>query len=105
MKQAQDEVKRAESNHQIAHLSYERLAGVAKTRVGLVAQQEVDDAQARIWPRRLKSRLRNRVLRRPFNRSMSRRQSQGLSNDVRLYESHGTFLGCDHKALCEHRIP
>jgi RND family efflux transporter MFP subunit len=45
--QAQEEVKRAESGHQIAHLSYERLAGVMKSRPGLVAQQEVDDAQAR----------------------------------------------------------
>jgi RND family efflux transporter MFP subunit len=40
-------VRRAESNHQIAHLAYERLAGVAKTRPGLVAQQEVDDAQGK----------------------------------------------------------
>lgn len=45
--QAEDEVRRAESNHQIAHLSYERIAGVIKTRPGLVAQQEVDNAQAR----------------------------------------------------------
>jgi RND family efflux transporter MFP subunit len=45
--QAQEEVRRAESGHQIAHLSYERLAGVMKSRPGLVAQQEVDDAQAR----------------------------------------------------------
>ncbi len=45
--QAQDEVRRAESNHQMVHLSYERLAGVVKTRPGLVAQQEVDDAQGK----------------------------------------------------------
>jgi multidrug efflux pump subunit AcrA (membrane-fusion protein) len=45
--QARDEVKRAESNYQIAHLSFSRLDGVMKSRPGLVAQQEVDDAQAR----------------------------------------------------------
>jgi RND family efflux transporter MFP subunit len=45
--QAAEEVKRAESGHQIAHLSFERLDGVMKARPGLVAQQEVDDAQAR----------------------------------------------------------
>ena len=45
--QARDEVKRAESGYQIAHLSYERLAGVVKSRPGLVAQQEVDDAHAK----------------------------------------------------------
>src|SRR5689334_16754961 len=45
--QAQDEVRRAESAHQMAHLSYERLASVIKNRPGLVAQQEVDDAQSK----------------------------------------------------------
>lgn len=45
--QAQDEVRRAESNHQIANLSFERLNSVLKSRPGLVAQQEVDDAQAK----------------------------------------------------------
>ena len=45
--QARDEVKRAESGYQIAHLSYDRLASVMKSRPGLVAQQEVDDAHAR----------------------------------------------------------
>jgi RND family efflux transporter MFP subunit len=44
---ARDEVHRAESSHDIAHLSYERLAGVVKERPGLVAQQEIDDAHSR----------------------------------------------------------
>jgi RND family efflux transporter MFP subunit len=45
--QATDEIKRAQSGYQIAHLSYQRLAGVMKSQPGLVAQQEVDDAQAK----------------------------------------------------------
>jgi RND family efflux transporter MFP subunit len=45
--QARDEVERVESNYQIAHLSYQRLFGVANTRPGLVAQQEVDDSQSK----------------------------------------------------------
>jgi RND family efflux transporter MFP subunit len=45
--QAQDEVRRAESGHQMAHLNYDRLAAVMKTRPGLIAQQEVDDAQSK----------------------------------------------------------
>jgi RND family efflux transporter MFP subunit len=45
--QARDEVRRAESNYQIAHISFQRLDGVMKSRPGLVAQQEVDDAQAK----------------------------------------------------------
>jgi RND family efflux transporter MFP subunit len=45
--QASDEIRRAQSNYQIANLSYTRLAGVMKSQPGLVAQQEVDDAQAK----------------------------------------------------------
>jgi RND family efflux transporter MFP subunit len=44
---AQDELRRAESSYQMMHLTYTRLAGVEKTRPGLVAQQEIDDAQSR----------------------------------------------------------
>src|SRR5579859_2655119 len=36
---AKDEQQRAESAHEIAHLSFERLSGVAKTKPGLIAQQ------------------------------------------------------------------
>ncbi len=42
-----DEVRRSDSAHQLAHLSYQRLAGVVKERPGLVAQQEIDDSQTR----------------------------------------------------------
>ncbi len=42
-----DEIHRAESAHEIAHLSYQRLAGVVKERPGLLAQQEIDDARSR----------------------------------------------------------
>jgi RND family efflux transporter MFP subunit len=42
-----DEIRRAESTHEIAHLSYQRLAGVVKERPGLIAQQEIDDAHGR----------------------------------------------------------
>ncbi len=44
---AKDELQRAESSHRIAHLSYTRLAEVAKQREGLIAQQEIDDAQSK----------------------------------------------------------
>jgi RND family efflux transporter MFP subunit len=44
---AQQEFRRAQVNYQIAHLSFERLAQVNKTQPGLVAQQEVDDAQSK----------------------------------------------------------
>jgi RND family efflux transporter MFP subunit len=44
---AQEELQRAQSAHDMAHLSYKRLSGVMKARPGLVAQQEVDDAHSK----------------------------------------------------------
>ena len=44
---ARNELQRAESNHQFAHLAYTRLAEVDKTKPGLVAQQEIDDAHGK----------------------------------------------------------
>lgn len=44
---ARDELQRAEQSRSIAHLSYSRLADVAKQKAGLVAQQEIDDAQSK----------------------------------------------------------
>lgn len=44
---ASHEVERVKAQHNVAHLQYERLASVAKTKPGLVAQQEVDEAQGR----------------------------------------------------------
>lgn len=47
LQRATDEIRRAESAYQMAHLTYTRLEGVMKDQPGLIAQQEVDDAQAR----------------------------------------------------------
>ncbi len=44
---AKSDVARANAQHQILHLQYQRLKGVSETKSGLVAQQEVDDAQGR----------------------------------------------------------
>jgi RND family efflux transporter MFP subunit len=44
---AQDEVKRAVSAYEMTHLTYTRLSTVAEKQPGLVAQQEIDDAQSR----------------------------------------------------------
>jgi RND family efflux transporter MFP subunit len=44
---ARDELQRSESAHQVAHLSYTRLSDVAKRKAGLIAQQEIDDAQSK----------------------------------------------------------
>ena len=44
---AQDDIQRSQSSHRIAHLTYERLAGVAKNEPGMIAQQELDAAQSK----------------------------------------------------------
>lgn len=44
VERAQHDLARAEADYTVAHLSYTRLDSVIKTRPGLVAQQEVDNA-------------------------------------------------------------
>jgi RND family efflux transporter MFP subunit len=44
---AQGDLERARSTHNAAHSAYARLSDAAKTRQGLVAQQELDDSQAK----------------------------------------------------------
>jgi RND family efflux transporter MFP subunit len=44
---AKGDLQREESAHMIAHLSFTRLSDVAKQRTGLIAQQEIDDAQSK----------------------------------------------------------
>ena len=44
---AADELQRAQSAHDIAHLSFDRLSGVSQKRPGLIAQQEIDDARSK----------------------------------------------------------
>lgn len=45
--QSQHELKRAQANYTLAHLTYTRVEGVMKTRPELIAQQDVDDAQGK----------------------------------------------------------
>src|ERR1017187_4225812 len=44
---AEHELGRVQANRDVVHLQYDRLNGVAKSKPGLVAQQEVDDAQGK----------------------------------------------------------
>lgn len=44
---AREELQRMQAAHEMNHLSFTRLEQVAKTRPGLVAQQEIDDARSR----------------------------------------------------------
>src|SRR6516225_7883718 len=45
--QAQHQLKRAQADYTVAHLTCTRLQGVMKTRPELIAQQDVDDAQGK----------------------------------------------------------
>lgn len=47
IERAQHEVQRAESTHGALHADYQRLADTSKAQPGLIAQQELDDAQAK----------------------------------------------------------
>jgi RND family efflux transporter MFP subunit len=47
IRRAQGDVERAKSGHAAAHAMYDRLYQASQQKPGLVAQQEVDDAQAR----------------------------------------------------------
>ncbi|MEZ5404204.1 MAG: efflux RND transporter periplasmic adaptor subunit [Bryobacteraceae bacterium] len=47
VKRAREDIRRAETAHEIAHLNFTRLQSVAKSRPGLVAQHEIDTAQNR----------------------------------------------------------
>lgn len=47
IRRAQGDVERARSTHAAAHTAYTRLKQAADSRAGLVAQQEVDDVQAK----------------------------------------------------------
>lgn len=47
IRRMEGEVQRAQSTHSAAHAAYGRLKQAADSRAGLVAQQEVDDAQAK----------------------------------------------------------
>jgi RND family efflux transporter MFP subunit len=47
IRRAQSDVNRAQSAHAAAHSGYARLKQAADARAGLVAQQEIDDAQAK----------------------------------------------------------
>jgi len=47
IRRAQSDVERAQSTHAAAHSAYQRLKQAADSRAGLVAQQEVDDSQAK----------------------------------------------------------
>lgn len=44
---AEHEIGRLKAQHNVAHLQFSRLKGVAETKPGLVAQQEIDDAQGK----------------------------------------------------------
>jgi RND family efflux transporter MFP subunit len=47
VKLAEHELGRVEAQHNVLHLQFDRLNSVAKSKPGLVAQQEVDDAQGK----------------------------------------------------------
>jgi RND family efflux transporter MFP subunit len=81
---AEHGLNRVQAQHQVLHLQYERLHGVAETQPGLVAQQEVDDAQgkdlaAEAQVEEAKSTLE--AARSQFQEAQARRQRDGVLFD------------------------
>jgi RND family efflux transporter MFP subunit len=47
VERARDELRRAQSVHDLTHLSFQRLSAVAEKKPGLIAMQEIDDARSK----------------------------------------------------------
>ena len=47
VERAQNQVNQVKAQHAVVHIQYERIAGVAKSNPGMVAQQEVDDVHGK----------------------------------------------------------
>ncbi len=81
---AEHALNRVEAQHSVLHLQFDRLHGVAKTQPGLVAQQEVDDAQgkdlaAEAQVEEAKSTLE--AARSQFDEAQAKRQRDGVLFD------------------------
>ena len=101
---AESEVGRAKAQHNMVHLQYQRLAGVAKAQAGLVAQQEVDDAQGRIWRPNLRWRRRKGAYQAAQSQLIvSQSQAQPRSGALRLFENHGSVRWRCHAEVCQSR--
>ena len=59
---ARKRIEPRRGQHKVLQLQFDRLNSVAKSKPGLVAQQEVDDSRRqRLWPPRRKWKPRNRI--------------------------------------------
>ncbi len=81
---AEHALNRVEAQHAVLHLQFNRLSGVAKTQLGLVAQQEVDDSQgkdlaAEAQVEEAKSTLEG--ARSQFQEAQAKRQRDGILFD------------------------
>ena len=84
VRHAEHGLNRVEAQHSVLHLQYDRLHGVAQTQPGLVAQQEVDDAQgkdlaAEAQVEEAKSTLE--AARSQFDAAQAKRQRDGVLFD------------------------
>ncbi len=85
----QDELNRVEAQHKVLQLQYDRLNGVAKSKPGLVAQQEVDDAQGRALAAEAQveaAEVESAIGAKPTGRGAG--QAGARPGAVRLFENH-----------------
>ena len=97
---AQNELSRMEAQHKVMQLQFDRLDSVAKSKPGLVAQQEVDDARRQGLGFRGASgggQIESAVGAKPARGRSS--QAGTRSGAVRLLEDHGAVRRRRHAAL------
>ena len=85
---ASDELHRAEAAHELAHLSYTRIADVLKREPGLVPQQEVDEARSRDLVAEAQVSAAKSSLRTAEQRARVARAEQGRIADAAQVHDH-----------------
>ena len=102
---ASDELHRAEVAHELAHLSYTRIADVLKKEPGLVPQQEVDEARSRDLIAEAQIATAKSTLRTAEQRvSRGRGGPDPLPDAAQVHDHHGAVRRRGHQALRQRRI-
>ena len=105
VERARDELQRAQQSRSIAHLSYTRLADVAKQKAGLVAQQEIDDAQSKdLVAEAQVSAAKSSLSAAEQQVQVSMAELAKDQDAARLYPRHGAVHGSRYQALRGYRL-
>ncbi len=97
---ARDELQRAQSAHDMAHLSYTRVLDVSKKEPGLVPQQEVDEAHSRdLVAEAQVSAAKSRITECEQRIRVSQAEQARLKTHVSVRHHHGAFHRSGNEAI------